>query len=167
MTSITSQPTPTPTQPNPSTTTPSKRKSPNETNTSNPSAKVLHFTSRNPAWTYLKLQLITHPSSTTTPLDPLTAKTHLTAALSQFLGLTGTAIPLDILKTAPATSHAQTVWVRVPRPDAPAVVAALSSWIGGAQGSAAQAGGVAWRVCARGNYLGAVVRGSGAELFVP
>ncbi|RHZ62346.1 hypothetical protein CDV55_105313 [Aspergillus turcosus] len=155
--------------------TPSKRKSPEETDAPKPppSAKVLTFTSRNPAWTYLKLQLITQPPTSTTqpPLDPLTAKTHLTAALSQFLGLTGTAIPLDILKIAPE-NKAQTVWIRVPRSDAAAVVAALSSWIGGGGGSksataTATAGSVAWRVCAKGNYLGAVIHGSGGDLFVP
>ncbi|RHZ44413.1 uncharacterized protein CDV56_103710, partial [Aspergillus thermomutatus] len=40
--------------------TPSKRKSPEETDaskTSSSAAKVITFTSRNPAWTYLKLQL--------------------------------------------------------------------------------------------------------------
>ncbi|KAF7119014.1 hypothetical protein CNMCM5793_008654 [Aspergillus hiratsukae] len=158
--------------------TPSKRKSPEEADApKTSSAKVLTFTSRNPAWTYLKLQLITQPPTSTAtsqpPLDPLTAKTHLTAALSQFLGLTGTAIPLDILKIAPE-NQAQTVWIRVPRSDAAAVVAALSSWIGGGGGSksatataTATAGSVAWRVCAKGNYLGAVVHGSGGDLFVP
>ncbi|GIK00458.1 hypothetical protein Aspvir_004483 [Aspergillus viridinutans] len=152
--------------------TPSKRKSPEETDAPKASsAKVLTFTSRNPPWTYLKLQLITQPTTSTSqsPLDPLTAKTHLTAALAQFLGLTGTAIPLDILKIA-RENQAQTVWIRVPRSDAAAVVAALSSWIGGGGGSksaTATGGSVAWRVCAKGNYLGAVLHGSGGDLFVP
>ncbi|KAF4173589.1 hypothetical protein CNMCM8694_003581 [Aspergillus lentulus] len=156
--------------------TPSKRKSPEESDASKPSSTTVQtFTSRNPPWTYLKLQLITQPPTSTSqsPLDPLTAKTHLTAALAQFLGLTGTAIPLDILKIA-REGQAQTVWIRVPRPDAAAVVAALSSWIGGPAGggsksatATATGGSVAWRVCAKGNYLGAVVHGSGGDLFVP
>jgi len=54
-------------------------------------------------------------------------------------------------------------WVRVPREDAAAVVSALSSWIGGS-GSGTN---VAWRICAKGNYLGALVAGSGSDLFVP
>jgi ribonuclease P/MRP protein subunit POP8 len=181
----------------PTGSTPSKRKSPEETDASkaSPSSKVLTFTSRNPPWTYLKLQLyalhpplhtciltqstrrITQPPTSTSqpPLDPLTAKTHLTAALAQFLGLTGTAIPLDILKIAREDqAQTQAVWIRVPRSDAAAVVAALSSWIGGPAGggnksatAAATGGSVAWRVCAKGNYLGAVVHGSGGDLFVP
>lgn len=106
------------------------------------------------------------------PLDALSARTYLSSALSQFLGLTGTAIPIDILKIEPGSSSSSPstgsdksdcVWVRVPREDAAAVVAALSSWIGGG----ASGTNVAWRVCAKGNYLGALVHGSGRDLFVP
>ncbi|OJI84428.1 hypothetical protein ASPTUDRAFT_190787 [Aspergillus tubingensis CBS 134.48] len=176
------------------TTTPSKRKSSTTTTSSTP--KTIHFTSRTPTWTYLKLQLINNPptSTTSTPLDPLTARTYLSAALSQFLGLTGTSIPIDILKISPPSPSSSsttstggkavggggaglgsTVWTRVPRDDAAAVVAALSSWIGGSAnasgGGSGDVGGgggsVAWRVCAKGNYLGALVNGGGGEVFVP
>ncbi|KAI3006977.1 hypothetical protein CBS147346_3435 [Aspergillus niger] len=172
-----------------STTTTSKRKSPTTTTTtsSDSSPKTIHFTSRTPTWTYLKLQLVTNPPSTSTsPLDPLTARTYLSAALSQFLGLMGTTIPIDILKVSPPPSSSSsteggktggsgnTVWTRVPRDDAAAVVAALSSWIGGGTGTNTNGGGdaaggssVAWRVCAKGNYLGALVNGGGGEVFVP
>ncbi|GFN20394.1 hypothetical protein AtubIFM55763_002118 [Aspergillus tubingensis] len=168
------------------TTTPSKRKSDSST------PQTIHFTSRTPTWTYLKLQLINNPptSTTSTPLDPLTARTYLSAALSQFLGLTGTTIPIDILKISPPSSSSSstgnktggaglgsTVWTRVPRDDAAAVVAALSSWIGGSASTptntsgAGDVGGgggsMAWRVCAKGNYLGALVNGGGGEVFVP
>ena len=103
------------------------------------------------------------------PLDTLSARTYLSSALSQFLGVTGTAIPIDILKVEPKGTKSNgvtkydSVWVRVPRDDGAAVVAAISSWIGGS-GSGA---GAAWRVCAKGNYLGALVSGSGSDLFVP
>ncbi|KAE8150411.1 hypothetical protein BDV25DRAFT_139897 [Aspergillus avenaceus] len=130
--------------------------------------KPQRFTSRNPPWTYFKLQLVQdHP--TNQPLDALTARTYLTSALSQFRGLFGTAISIDILKIGPdpgsqnetgSVSQEKIVWVRVPREDAPDVVAALSSWIGGGAMS------VAWRICARGNYLGSLVQGSGGGLFV-
>ena len=146
--------------------------------------KPIQFTSRNPPWTYLKLQLyalivpsiyintnqlyprINQPN-TTTDLDALTARTFLTSALSQFLGLAGTAIPIDILKVFSEASpqNQNNVWIRVPREDASAVVAALSSWIGGSKGNGG--GNVAWRICAKGNFLGALVAGSGADLFVP
>ncbi|KAJ5182718.1 hypothetical protein N7492_000334 [Penicillium capsulatum] len=146
---------------------------------SDPSSKTIQFTSRNPPWTYLKLQLIPQPDvSSSQPLDALSARTHLSSALSQFLGLMGTAISIDILKIehgsdnsssessgVKSTRSYDTVWIRVPRDDGAAVVAALSSWIGGSgSGSGAN---VAWRVCAKGNYLGALVGGSGKDLFVP
>ncbi|BCR85078.1 uncharacterized protein ACHE_20536S [Aspergillus chevalieri] len=138
----------------------------------------IHFTARDPPWTYLKLQLISQAQANfqaknDTPLDPLTARTYLTAALAQFLGLVGTSISIDILKIASSSTSKSifsatptsenVVWIRVPRPDAAAVVAALSSWIGGTTGN----GGVAWRVCAKGNFLGALVAGDGRDLFVP
>lgn len=97
------------------------------------------------------------------PLDPLTARTYLTSALSQFLGLTGTSISIDILKIS-SENATDTVWIRVPRPDGAAVVAALSSWIGGGSGGS---GSVAWRVCGKGNFLNALIAGDGADLFVP
>lgn len=125
-----------------------------------------------------KTYSIPQPDYSSQPLDVLSARTYLSSALSQFLGLTGTAIPIDILKIDLASStsgqYAQPVlytearrydcvWVRVPREDGAAVVAALSSWIGGG-GSGAN---IAWRICAKGNYLGALVGGSGKDLFVP
>ncbi|KAJ5087836.1 hypothetical protein N7456_011452 [Penicillium angulare] len=151
-----------------------KRKA-NDSNT-----PTIQFTSRNPPWTYLKLQLIPQPgSSSTQPFDALSARTYLSSALSQYLGLTGTAIPIDILKvegassasddtqpqnTSSSTGKNSFVWIRVPRDDGAAVVAALSSWISGGGGSGAT---FAWRICAKGNYLGALVAGSGRDLFVP
>ncbi|KAJ5804038.1 uncharacterized protein N7518_000341 [Penicillium psychrosexuale] len=148
---------------NVSVTKAAKRKAPE------PKPKIIHFTSRNPPWTYLKLKLVSQPGSAPQPLDALSARTYLSSALSQFLGLTGTAIPIDILKIedgSPSTTKYHIMWIRVPREDASAVVSAVSSWIGGGNNSASS-GDVAWRVCAKGNFLGALVAGSGADLFVP
>jgi len=133
---------------------------------------------------------ITHPVllKPQEPLDPLTARTYLTSALSQFLGLMGTAIPLDILKleqvpvpsssssTSTSTSSTRTtqttkyqfLWLRVARDDAAVVVAALSSWVGSASpssSSSTEESGVAWRVCAKGNYLAAIMHGCGGDVF--
>lgn len=102
-------------------------------------------------------------------LDALTVRTYLNSALSQFLGLTGTSISIDILKIEMSGAN-QFVWIRVPREDAPAVASALSSWIGGSKSSgssAANVGNVACWVCAKGNFLGALVSGSGSNLFAP
>ncbi|KAF1990664.1 hypothetical protein K402DRAFT_369481 [Aulographum hederae CBS 113979] len=145
--------------------------------TEEPSKKRLHtaaevlttHTLRSPTWTYLHLTLYTsHPSSdpfqppsTTTAsasssedLDPLTARTHLTAALRQFLGLTGLAIPIDILKVEGCD-----VWIRVPREEGAAVRAAVSGWVGRGDGV-----GVGWKVKAYGEWLGGL-RGGGEDLF--
>ncbi|KAL2865639.1 uncharacterized protein BJX67DRAFT_382607 [Aspergillus lucknowensis] len=145
--------------------TSSKQKAPTE-------SKILSFTARNPSWTYLKLQLIhqpnTSPAVRSAALDSLTARTHLTSALYQFLGLFGASIPIDILKITPETPQLQPtdkiIWIRVPRQDAQAVVTAVSSWIGGADQPDSE-GSVAWRVCAKGNFLGALVHGNGEDLF--
>ncbi|KAL4768302.1 hypothetical protein BDW60DRAFT_130946 [Aspergillus nidulans var. acristatus] len=154
------------------------------TEDSSASIETINFTARNPPWTYLKLQLIHQPNTSaatkSAPLDPLTARTHLSSALSQFLGLSGSSIPVDILSVFPgpdsvtASSQPQSqsqprplekfIWVRVPRQDAPAVVAAVSSWIGGV-GEEENGGSVAWRVCAKGNFLSALVNGDGGDLF--
>lgn len=124
-------------------------------------------------------------------VDPLTARSYLTSALSQFLGLMGTSIGIDILKieNPPSTSEPKkkasrggsdypNVWIRVPRDDGAAVLAALSSWVGSLSSSSVsgkvpgdsegtEEAGIAWRVCAKGNYLSAIVHGSGQNVFNP
>ncbi|RAO73665.1 uncharacterized protein BHQ10_009677 [Talaromyces amestolkiae] len=151
------------------------------------------LTSRNPQWAYFKLQLIPHSHHTIKnfSIDALTARSYLISALSQFLGLMGTTIGVDILKIENPSSplpeqkgmkigaDVPNVWIRVPRDDGAAVLAALSSWAGslssssGSVGAGAgesegvEEGSVAWRVCAKGNYLSAIVHGSGDGVFAP
>lgn len=66
--------------------------------------------------------------------------------------MTGTAVPVDFLKVG-----SQDAWVRVPREDGPMVRGALSGWVGG--------DGVAWRVVGSADWLGALVAGTGRDLF--
>lgn len=106
-------------------------------------------TIRNPPFSYLYLTLL---APATTVFDLLTARAHLSSALNQFLGITGTAIPVDFLKI-----EGHDVWVRVPREDGAAVVSAISGWVGGE--------GVAWRIREKGDWLGAVVAGAGRRIF--
>ncbi|KAF1961267.1 hypothetical protein CC80DRAFT_589669 [Byssothecium circinans] len=122
--SHTPTPNPNPTQPTPSPSKKRKRKDhPN----------ILHTTTiRNPQWTYFHL-ILTLPSppplSTTTTtipsLDAPTLSTLLTPPLTSYLGLTGASIPIDILCIAGLETH-----IRIPRDDAKAFRAALSSWTG-------------------------------------
>ncbi|MCJ1304333.1 hypothetical protein MMC08_007145 [Hypocenomyce scalaris] len=120
------------------------------------------FVVRSPPYTYLHLSLLssfpptTNSTSTSIALlDAITARTHLTSALSQFLGLTGTAIPVDILHL-----DGSDLWIRVPREDGAAVVAGLSAWVGDKEGN-----GVGWRVRGRGDWLGALGKGGLVLLF--
>ena len=112
------------------------------------------FTIRDPPFTYLHLTLLSTSTSTSPcspPLDELTAHKHLTSALQQFLGITGTAIPIDILKVGDGD-----VWIRVPREDGAAVAAAVGNWVGVTEG-------VSWRIKGRGQWLGALVARTGLE----
>lgn len=125
-----------------------------------PTFKALHqpITIRN-RHTYLHLTLLAssypiHPSNLP-PIDILTARTYLTSALDQFLGMTGTAIPIDFLKV-----KGRDIWIRVPREDGAAVVGALSQWIG-------KDDALSFKVSGKGFWLGAVVAGDGQDLFRP
>lgn len=119
------------------------------------SHEITTTTIRLPPWFYLKLQLIKDPLvKSPISLDNLTVKRYLSAALGQFLGLTGESIPMDILKV-----EENTAWVRVAREDGSAVLAAVGGWIGGGE----RDGMVKFRVRASGNWLGALVGNEGVE----
>ncbi|KAK5086236.1 hypothetical protein LTR70_000022 [Exophiala xenobiotica] len=111
------------------------------------------FTLRNSSYSYIHLRIADQAANSTShkqkeqlELDEITVLSHLTSALSQYLGLTGTAIPVDILKV-----QALEAWIRLPIEDERAVVAALSQWVG--------KGGVTLRVLGRGSWLGGLQRG--------
>jgi ribonuclease P/MRP protein subunit POP8 len=87
----------------------------------NAASTIISNTIRFPQWTYFHLSFF---SSTKEPeLDAITARTHMDAAMTRFLGLTGSAIPIDILKL-----EGTDLWVRVPREHANAFHEGLSSW---------------------------------------
>jgi ribonuclease P/MRP protein subunit POP8 len=110
------------------------------------------FTLRSTPHTYLQLSVTDVVQAVSrAPLDAITARTYLSSALSQYLGLTGTAIPIDILKVT--SPH---FWIRVPRADASAVVAAVGQWAN------AQLG-ISLKVEGRGEWLGGLVAGGEME----
>lgn len=130
--------------------------------TSNHQATETTTSFRHPPYTYLHLSLVTLPSasplhhqlSRPTPLDAITALSYLTSALQQALGLTGTAITIDILKVEDLD-----VWIRVPYEDGSAVMAAISQWSSPTKGAAL-------RVRGRGAWLGGLVgKGIGSKLW--
>lgn len=73
---------------------------------------------------YVKLELCTDGPDEIT-LDHIRVRAYCNAALSQFLGLTGLAIPVDTLKTTSDES-----WLRVPREDLSRFTAALTAYRG-------------------------------------
>ncbi|KAK5120072.1 hypothetical protein LTR85_006553 [Meristemomyces frigidus] len=110
------------------------------------------ITIRNARWSYLHLQQVT-TARTATSGDAVTAHLQVTAALSQFLGLHGAAIPVDILKLDGAD-----LWIRVPAEDNSAVVAAIGGWLSGK--------GEAWKVKGTSSWdARAQARDSGQDLF--
>ncbi|APA07833.1 hypothetical protein SS1G_00567 [Sclerotinia sclerotiorum 1980 UF-70] len=113
------------------------------------------ITITSPLFSYIHLELQT--SSLKKPqLDDITAKSYMTSALTQFLGLHGSAISIDILKT-----EGKDVWIRVMREDASALVAALGGWVKRLGNGDEQVG---WRVKGRANWLGGLVGEEGIEL---
>jgi ribonuclease P/MRP protein subunit POP8 len=126
-----------------------------------PNAGQTHHqqTLKHPQWTYLHLQYMTTASSKSwdsPAIDMLTLRQDLTRALNQFLGLTGTAIPVDILQVDGADA-----WIRVPRLDGSAVHEALSGWSGGR----ASSGAYRWLVKGKGDWLFRLTAGDGQDLF--
>ena len=120
--------------------------------TTSSSQTTTSFVLRHPPYTYLNLSLVTLPSKRDdTPLDAVTVRTYLMSALSSFLGLTGTAIPVDILKV-----EARQVWIRVPTEDASMVVASIGQWADPNQV-------VSWKIEGRGTWLGGAVAQTSAD----
>jgi ribonuclease P/MRP protein subunit POP8 len=112
-------------------------------------SSTVTFTLRNPPYSYFHLSIYKLPTLVSAQtqlqqLDEITARSYLSWALEQYLGLTGTAISIDILKV-----EGQDFWIRVSRDDETAVTAAVAQWAG--------ARGVAMRIEARGSWLGGVI----------
>ena len=124
---------------------------------SRPNAAVVHHTTtlRKPQWTYFHLAVMS--SSADLPdLDILAFRQNLTTALNQFLGLTGAAIDVDILKF-----DGEEAWIRVPREDASAVHEAVSGWAGAKSAK----GQHKWIVKGRDDWLVRLVSGNGMGLY--
>lgn len=106
------------------------------------SHEIYSTTIKTPPYAYAHLEII---STSNILLDELQVRSYLTSALKQFLGATGSGMPIDILKV-----QEKECWVRVPRQDLGAFSAALTAW----SGSGTSTGFV---VLAAGDWLGALV----------
>lgn len=120
---------------------------------SKPAQRMIQFTIRNPPHCYIHLRQISPAPSKSVVLDDITAHLQLTAALTQFLGVHGSAIPIDVLKT-----EAADLWIRIPNEDKAAVIAAVGSWVGSK--------GEAWRVMGSSSWdARAMGQDGGQDLF--
>lgn len=106
--------------------------------------EIYGTTIQTPPYAYAHLDVF-GPTSPDTALDELTLRQYLTAALKQFLGVTGMGISVDILKVS-----GRECWVRIPRQDLGAFASAITAWVGSGSASG-------MRICAAGNWLGALV----------
>lgn len=107
-------------------------------------------------FSYISLQIMSDPKDLFDP-DVLTLRSHLRAAMIQFLGVTGSAISLDILKV-----YQRQCWIRVPREDLSSVVAALGGWAGDTE----HEGRVGWHVKSIGSWLSVLsARASSDDLW--
>lgn len=100
-------------------------------------------TIRQPQFAYVYLELISDPMNKF-PVDIITFSSHLSSAFKQFLGLTGSAIPVDILKV-----EGRECWIRIPRDDLSTVIAAVTGWLGN-DGRGEQ---LAWKIKGSGSWL--------------
>ncbi|KAK6541517.1 hypothetical protein TWF694_007324 [Orbilia ellipsospora] len=126
-----------------------------------PRSPEQRFTIRKPEWQYLHLRMTfdpPHPPDHTSPSYPpdlLTWKTHLSTALNQFLGISGTAIPIDFLH-----SDVSEVYLRIPREDAPRFMAGITGW-----GEDIEGRTVGFRVLKSAEFLMGIAGGEGRDLF--
>lgn len=100
------------------------------------SHEILTCTVKAPPFSYVHLELSTDrgpddDDDGAAELDNLLVRSYCTAALRQFLGLTGLAISVDILKV-----EGRQCWVRVPRPHLGSFAAAITAWKGTSEGNA-------------------------------
>ena len=107
------------------------------------------FTStiRKPPHAYAQLEVLTHPPDPAA-VDEIQVRMYFTKALEQFLGVTGTAIPIDILKV-----QDKECWVRIPREDLGPFTSAITAWTGESRGGVTSI----LRLRACGDWLGSVL----------
>lgn len=105
-------------------------------------------------YTYFHLTLVhSLDRHVVTSLDLITVRTYLDSALRQYLGLSGTAVPIDIIKVEDLD-----VWIRLPREDSGAVQGAISQWVG-------KDGNISWRLKGHSEFVNNVKHGDGIDLF--
>ncbi|KAI1117279.1 hypothetical protein F5Y14DRAFT_377247 [Nemania sp. NC0429] len=118
----------------------------------NKSHELARSVIKTPPYSYAHLELsgadLSSKNTGAEELDALQVRSYCTAALKQFLGATGMAIPLDILKV-----EGRSCWLRVPRDNLGAFAAAITAW----QGTAQEGAHSIFRIRGCSDWLGALV----------
>ncbi|KAK6084813.1 hypothetical protein SCUP515_01309 [Seiridium cupressi] len=91
---------------------------------SHKSQELATCTIRASPFSYAHLEVLRNPTEPV-ELDAIQVRSYCTAALKQFLGVSGQAISIDILKLEGASC-----WLRIPRDDLSAFAAAITAWQG-------------------------------------
>ncbi|EFQ28093.1 hypothetical protein CGRA01v4_03204 [Colletotrichum graminicola] len=121
------------------------------------SHELLTCTIKTPPYSYVRLELVVDSPQlheAAEGLDNIQVRSYCTAALRQFLGATGSAIPVDILKV-----DGNQCWLRVPRPDLSPFAAAITAWAGVTE----QGGRRVLQVKQCSDYLGAMAGAEGQD----
>ncbi|KAI1633559.1 hypothetical protein F4809DRAFT_580383 [Biscogniauxia mediterranea] len=123
-----------------------------------PKAKKAHelatCTIKAPPYAYAHLEVFSNEGPEAIELDALQVRSYCTAALRQFLGATGMAIPLDILKI-----EGHSCWLRLPRDDLSGFSAAITAW----QGTMQDGIRLSLRIRGCSDWLGALVGHQGEQ----
>ncbi|KAI2633836.1 hypothetical protein GGS21DRAFT_490750 [Xylaria nigripes] len=101
-----------------------------------------------PPHAYAHLELFNAEFAKGEDLDAIQVRSYCSSALTQFLGVTGMAIQLDILKV-----EGRRCWLRVPRDDLAAFAAAIMAW----QGTSLNGVHSTFRILGCSDWLGALV----------
>lgn len=117
------------------------------------SRELFALTIKSPPYSYACLEMVLD-NLEPAQLDALQVRSYCSAALRQFLGDTGVAIAIDIVKVQGAEC-----WLRVPRQDLAAFGAAITAFPGVSQGG--QVSILRLRAC--GNWLGALLGQHGQQ----
>ncbi|CAK7212350.1 hypothetical protein SEUCBS140593_001474 [Sporothrix eucalyptigena] len=112
------------------------------------SRELYSSTISRPPFAYARIEVVHGIGSSSEALDALQARSYCDTALKQFVGATGAAMPLDLLKL-----DGSEFWVRLPREDLGLFAAALAAWSPGSRGGTS----TALRLKASGNWLGSLI----------
>lgn len=119
-------------------------------NSASKSYEIFSCTVKKPAYAYAHLRMQSDDPGKQPSLDALQARSYCAIAMQQFLGATGAAVTIDVLKVDEAKGE---FWVRLSGPDLGRFSAAVTSWPGAVQSGVT----TGMRILAAGDWLGSLL----------